>query len=60
MADKELEELERLYVDELTDAYDFEHQIFDALPRMSTLPVRASWRRLFASIARRHGTRFSV
>jgi ferritin-like metal-binding protein YciE len=29
-----LENLETLYVDELKDAYDFEHQILDALPRM--------------------------
>lgn len=30
----ELENLEKLYVDELKDAYDFEHQILDALPEM--------------------------
>jgi ferritin-like metal-binding protein YciE len=29
-----LENLEKLYVDELKDAYDFEHQILDALPKM--------------------------
>ena len=30
-----LENLETLYVDELKDAYDFEHQILDALPKMA-------------------------
>ena len=30
-----LENLETLYVDELKDAYDFEHQILDALPKMT-------------------------
>lgn len=29
-----LENLEKLYVDELKDAYDFEHQLLDALPKM--------------------------
>lgn len=29
-----LKNLETLYVDELKDAYDFEHQLLDALPKM--------------------------
>jgi ferritin-like metal-binding protein YciE len=29
-----LENLKQVYVDELKDAYDFEHQILDALPKM--------------------------
>ena len=29
-----LENLKEVYVDELKDAYDFEHQILDALPKM--------------------------
>lgn len=29
-----LENLEQLYLDELKDAYDFEHQILEALPKM--------------------------
>lgn len=34
-----LENLEKLYVDELKDAYDFEHQILDALPKMEEAAV---------------------
>ena len=34
-----LENLEKLYVDELKDAYDFEHQILDALPKMEKAAV---------------------
>ena len=29
-----IENLEKLYIDELKDAYDFEHQILEALPKM--------------------------
>ncbi len=29
-----LENLEKLYIDELKDAYDFEHQLLEALPKM--------------------------
>ena len=29
-----LEDLQTLYIDELKDAYDFEHQILEALPKM--------------------------
>lgn len=31
-----LENLEQLYLDELKDAYDFEHQILEALPKMES------------------------
>lgn len=34
LTNQSLEDLERLYIDELNDAYDFEYQLLDALPKM--------------------------
>ncbi|HEX6200340.1 MAG TPA: ferritin-like domain-containing protein [Thermoanaerobaculia bacterium] len=42
-----LENLETLYVDELKDAYDFEHQILDALPKMEEAATHAELQSAF-------------
>ncbi len=42
-----LENLEKLYVDELKDAYDFEHQILDALPKMEEAAVSPQLKEAF-------------
>ena len=42
-----LENLEKLYVDELKDAYDFEHQILDALPKMEEAAVSSQLKEAF-------------
>lgn len=42
-----LENLEKLYVDELKDAYDFEHQILDALPKMEEAATHAELQSAF-------------
>jgi ferritin-like metal-binding protein YciE len=41
------ENLEQLYVDELEDAYDFEHQILDALPKMEEAANAAELKQAF-------------
>lgn len=42
-----LENLEKLYIDELKDAYDFEHQLLDALPKMEEAAHTGELRRAF-------------
>lgn len=42
-----LENLEKLYIDELKDAYDFEHQILDALPKMEEAAVSPQLKEAF-------------
>jgi len=42
-----LENLKQVYVDELKDAYDFEHQILDALPKMEEAASSPELKRAF-------------
>ncbi|HUF78057.1 MAG TPA: ferritin-like domain-containing protein [Thermoanaerobaculia bacterium] len=42
-----LDNLKVLYVDELKDAYDFEHQILDALPKMEEAASDSQLKRAF-------------
>jgi ferritin-like metal-binding protein YciE len=42
-----LESLQKLYVDELEDAYDFEHQILEALPKMEKAAHSAELKKAF-------------
>jgi len=43
-----LESLRALYLDELKDAYDFEHQILDALPKMEKAATAQELKTAFA------------
>jgi ferritin-like metal-binding protein YciE len=44
-----LENLKQLYVDELKDAYDFEHQLVDALPKMEKAATAPELKEAFRS-----------